>query len=52
MSPMKHEPVDMSPRAVALRLEEVRGLFRLTEYLAKFRAALEAAEQARKAGEQ
>lgn len=34
---MNREPIDMSPRAVARRLDEVRDLFRLTEYLAKFR---------------
>jgi len=38
----------MSPRAVALRLEEVRDLFRLTEYLSKFRPVVEQPEAARK----
>lgn len=37
MSQKKREPIDMSPRAVALRLEDVRDLYRLTQYLAKFR---------------
>jgi hypothetical protein len=37
MSQKTREPVDMSPRAVARRLDEVRELFRLTEYLSKFR---------------
>lgn len=37
MNRTKDEPVDMSPRAVARRLDEVRDLFRLTEYLAGFR---------------
>ena len=33
----KTEPVDMSPSAIALRLEEVRALCRLGEYLQAFR---------------
>lgn len=43
---MKREPIDMSPRAVARRLDEVRDLFRLTEYLVKFRPVQTAAERA------
>ena len=30
------EPVDMSPRAVARRLDEVRALCRLVRYLGQF----------------
>jgi hypothetical protein len=45
---MKRDPVDMSPRAIALRLDEVRDLCRLTEYLVKFRPLVEAAENDRK----
>jgi hypothetical protein len=37
MSQKKREPIDMSPRAVALRLDDVRDLYRLTQYLARFR---------------
>ena len=45
MNPTKREPIDMSPRAIALRLDEVRDLFRLTEYLAKFRPVDEEADE-------
>jgi len=37
MNPIRNEPVDMSPRAVARRLDEVRDLWRLTQYLVRFR---------------
>jgi hypothetical protein len=33
----KRRPVDMTPEAVARRLDEVRQLCRLTRYLATFR---------------
>jgi hypothetical protein len=44
---MKNEPVDMSPRAIARRLDEMRALYDLMRYLAKFQPLVEAAEQAR-----
>ena len=48
MSQKKPEPVDMSPRAVALRLDEVRDLVRLTDYLQKFRPVEQDNEPQRK----
>jgi len=44
----KANSIDMSREAVAKRLEEIRGLCDLMNYLAKFRPAVEAAEKARK----
>jgi hypothetical protein len=41
----KAEPIDMSPQAITLRLEEMRGLCDLMSYLAQFRPAVEAAER-------
>lgn len=41
MSPTKPEPIDMSPRAVARRLDEVRELTKLTDYLSRFRPVTE-----------
>jgi hypothetical protein len=46
---MKDDPVDMSRRAVAQRLEQMRRLCDLMSYLAQFRPFVEAAENARKA---
>jgi hypothetical protein len=46
---MKADQVDMSPRAIARRLDEMRALYDLMRYLGKFRPLVEAAEQARKA---
>ena len=43
---MKAKPVDMSPRAVARRLEKTRALCDLMAYLAQFRPLVEAAEKA------
>jgi hypothetical protein len=43
MSQTKDDEIDMSPRAVALRLDEVRDLFRLTQYLMRFRPVEEQA---------
>jgi hypothetical protein len=38
MTTMKNgEQVDMSPSAIAARLDEVRALYRLTSYLVRFR---------------
>jgi len=41
---MKDDPLVLSPRAVARRLDEMRALSDLMNYLAKFRPAVEAAE--------
>ncbi len=49
MKKKKVEHIDMSSEALAIRLEELRGLCELMSYLAKFRPAVEAAEKARKA---
>jgi hypothetical protein len=35
---MTQDEIDMSPRAVAARLEDVRALYRLMLYLGKFKA--------------
>jgi hypothetical protein len=45
---MKDEAVDMSPLAVAKRLEQMRRLCDLMSYLAQFRPLVEAAENERK----
>ncbi len=37
MTTKNADHVDMSPTAVAARLDEVRALYRLTSYLARFR---------------
>jgi hypothetical protein len=47
---MKDESVDMSPRAIARRLDEMRALYDLMRYLGTFKPLVEAAEQARKSG--
>jgi hypothetical protein len=41
---MTQDEIDMSPRAVAARLDEVRALYRLMLYLAKFTAVETAAD--------
>jgi hypothetical protein len=33
----KSEPVDMSPAAIAARLDKMRALFELMKYLSRFR---------------
>jgi hypothetical protein len=43
-----NEPVDMSPRAIAQRLDKMRALFDLMRYLAQYRPVVEEAERARK----
>ena len=48
-APMKDDPLDLSPRAVARRLDEMRALSDLMTYLAKFRPLVEAAEREAKA---
>lgn len=40
----KPEPIDMSPPAIAQRLEAIRRLCDLTSYLAQIRPLIEAAE--------
>jgi hypothetical protein len=42
---MKDNQVDMSPRAVAQRLDELRALCDLTSYLGRFRPLAEADEK-------
>lgn len=43
---MKNEQVDMSPRAVAARLDTMRALYDLMKYLVQFRPVEAAAEPA------
>ena len=42
---MKNDPVDMSPAAIAKRLEEMRALCDLMSYLGRFRPLVEEAER-------
>lgn len=43
----KDDDIDMSPRAIAQRLDEMRALFDLAVYLAQFKPLVDAAEKAR-----
>ena len=45
---MKADHIDMTPHAVAVRLEKIRSLCQLMHYLAQFRPLVEAAENSRK----
>jgi hypothetical protein len=45
---MKAEPVDMSPRAIAQRLDKMRALYELMKYLAQFKPLVDEAEKARR----
>ena len=45
---MKNEPVDMSPRAVSRRLDEMRALYDLMQYLARLHPLVAAAETNRR----
>ena len=47
---MKNEHVDMSPRAVAERLDTMRALYDLMKYLMKFRPVETAAERSERDG--
>ena len=46
---MKVDPFNLSPPAIAQRLDNMRALFDLMRYLAQFRPFVEVAERGRKA---
>ncbi len=47
---IKDDPLDLSPRAIARRLDEMRALSDLGTYLLKLQPLAKAAEAARKPG--